>query len=251
MKLTSRLKKIADFVEQEDKVADIGTDHGYIPVYLKREKKVDKIIASDINELPLKNASKYIKSAGLSEDIELRLGNGMEVLDMNEVDTVILAGMGGILISEIMEKDKNLTESIKKFILQPMVGRYELGKYLEKNSFKIENEVIAKEGEKIYQIIKVRVKDSEDSNFIIKKSEAKESLLDDEDLKYEISRKLIYSEDENLEEFLLKKIEKLDRIIESIEKNSEKTNFSYLNKMIKKREKLLGVIKSDFKKDFR
>lgn len=241
MKLTPRLKKIADFINKEDRVADIGTDHGYIPVYLIREKGMDRVIASDINEAPLENAENYVKSAELSDKVELRLGNGMQVLEKGEADTVIMAGMGGILITEIMDFNRELTDSIDKFVLQPMVGRSELAQYLEENFYDISEESLAKEGDKIYQVLKVEKSCGEKDSSEEQLNENAELILKDEELKYEISRALLSSGDPHLEEFLEKKAAKLEKIIRSIEKNSSGDNLEYLERLKSKREKLLGV----------
>ncbi|MDO5708394.1 MAG: class I SAM-dependent methyltransferase [Andreesenia angusta] len=225
MRLTERLKKIVDFIDYDDRVADIGTDHGYIPVYLIREKMMKDIIASDINELPLENARKYIEKANLEDRIDLRIGNGLEVLEKNEVDTVIIAGMGGILISEILDRDKELTESIDKFILQPMVGIEELLIYLEKNDYNIVDESLAKEGDKIYQIFKVK-----------RASKEKRAIIE-----YEFSDALIEKNDIVFKEFLDKKIAKLGLIIESIKSNSDKIDQKYLKNLENKRNIFIGV----------
>ena len=133
MKLTDRLLKIADLVTKGKKIADIGTDHGYIPVYLLNKGHVDFAILADVNKGPLENARSEVRHNNLTDKVDLRLGSGIEVLNENEVDEVIIAGMGGILISELLEAKKSVAHNLDKLILQPMQAQDELRKYLLNN----------------------------------------------------------------------------------------------------------------------
>lgn len=149
--ITPRLEMIIKHVRGKT-IADIGTDHAYIPIYLIENSLAGYVIASDINKGPLLIAGDNIKNHNLTEKIETRLGGGLSVLKENEADTIIIAGMGGILISEIIDAD---IETAKKsnLILQPMNAQYELRKYLLSHGFKITNEDIAVEGFKVYNLI--------------------------------------------------------------------------------------------------
>ncbi len=104
MKLSNRLLEVANFVPKDSIVADIGTDHGYIPVFLVENNISNKVIATDISEKSLDKTVNYIKELNLRNNIEPRLGDGLETIKPCEVDTIIMAGMGGILIIEILEK---------------------------------------------------------------------------------------------------------------------------------------------------
>ncbi|MBQ3471283.1 MAG: SAM-dependent methyltransferase, partial [Clostridia bacterium] len=134
------------------KIADIGTDHAYIPIYLTENGLADFVIASDINKGPRLIAEDNIKNHGLTEKTETRLGGGLSVLKEGEADTIIIAGMGGILISEIIDADIEIAKK-SNLILQPMNAQYELRKYLLSHGFKIINEDIAVEGFKVYNLI--------------------------------------------------------------------------------------------------
>ena len=125
MKLTDRLLKIASLVGENKKIADIGTDHGYIPVYLLNNNKINYAILADVNKGPLENARKEVKNNKLENKVDLRLGSGLEVLKINEVDEIIIAGMGGILISELLNVKKDVSQSVEKLILQPMQAQSE------------------------------------------------------------------------------------------------------------------------------
>ncbi|KJF26884.1 hypothetical protein TZ02_10895 [Clostridium aceticum] len=153
MKLTPRLKKIADLVPINSKVSDIGTDHGYLPIYLLQNNIASHVIASDVNKGPLETAEKNIYLHGYVDKIEMRLGSGLEVLKAGEVDTIIIAGMGGILISELLDKAPNIVNKIHTFILQPMQAQEDLRRYLVANNFKITKDLLVKEDHRIYEII--------------------------------------------------------------------------------------------------
>lgn len=149
--ITPRLKCIIDNTCGK-RIADIGTDHAYIPIYMIENSLADYFIAADIRKGPVSIAKENIIKHNLSDKIETRLGSGLSVLNKNEADTVIIAGMGGQLISKIIEADIEIAKSVK-LTLQPMNAQYELRKYLIKNGFTILNEDIAVEGFKVYNIL--------------------------------------------------------------------------------------------------
>lgn len=156
MKLSPRLKTIANNVLNCKTCCDIGTDHGYIPIYLIKKNIANRAIATDINIGPLRMAKKQIEYLGLENKIQIRLGAGLEPIQANEVDTAIIAGMGGLLIRDIIESSKITAKSISNFVLQPMIAQAELRKYLIDNDFIIVDEDLAQEGKRIYEIIIVK-----------------------------------------------------------------------------------------------
>lgn len=149
--ITPRLKCIIDHTSG-NKIADIGTDHAYIPIYMIENNLAESFIAGDIRKGPVNIANNNVKKHNLSDKIEIRLGSGLSVLKENEVDTIIIAGMGGILISEIIDNHINIARK-SALVLQPMNGQYELRHFLHKNGFKITDEDICIEGFKVYNII--------------------------------------------------------------------------------------------------
>lgn len=203
MKLTDRLLKIADLVTKGKKIADIGTDHGYIPVYLLNKGHVDFAILADVNKGPLENARSEVRHNNLTDKVDLRLGSGIEVLNENEVDEVIIAGMGGILISELLEAKKSVAHNLDKLILQPMQAQDELRKYLLNNGYEILDEVLVKEDFRIYEII-------------VAKYTSKNTVVDDE-IYYEAGKKLIENKDPLLNEFIDKKIFMYNSILKKLE----------------------------------
>lgn len=206
MKLTDRLLKIASLVTEGKKVADIGTDHGYIPVYLLNNKKVSFAVLADVNRGPLENAKKEVRHNNLLDKVDLRLGSGIEVLEKGEVDEIIIAGMGGILISELLEAKTEVAHSADKLILQPMQAQKELRKYLLNNGYEILDEVLVKEDFRIYEVIIAK--------YTGKNIEVKDEIY------YEIGTKLIENKDELLNEFIDKKIYMYNSILNKIEGKS-------------------------------
>lgn len=153
--ITPRLQCIIDHTTGKI-VADIGTDHAYIPIKLIEDNIAEKVIASDIKEGPVKIAKQNIIKNNLKEKIEVRLGDGLSVLGQNEADTIIIAGMGGEMIEKILRDDEDIAKSANMLILQPMNSQYELRKFLINNGYIIVNEDIAVENFKVYNILIVK-----------------------------------------------------------------------------------------------
>lgn len=166
MILTERLKKVAEYVKNAECLADIGTDHGYIPIFCVLNNSAKSAVASDVNEGPLKSAEKNIEKYNLSGKISTRLSNGFENFEKGSFDTAVIAGMGGLLINEIIEKGRDKFSADTRIIIQPMIAQSEVRRYLSENGFVIEDESLAREENKIYNI------------FLCKKGEEKLSEFD-------------------------------------------------------------------------
>ena len=161
MELSPRLLKIASLIKSVHCLADVGTDHGYIPLYLFENKKINRAIAMDINPMPLKRARDNITAAGFADKCEFRLSNGLEKLNKGEADFVVIAGMGGLLMRDIIERGTNVLTNKTKLILQPMIAAPELRLFLFENGFNIENEYLVREENKFYNIICAAAGESE------------------------------------------------------------------------------------------
>lgn len=153
MELSPRLQVIANCVSDMETMADIGTDHGYLPVALVEKRIIAKAIACDVNEKPLKKAKKIIEDYGFDTVIETRLGSGLSVLKMGEVEAIVMAGMGGLLIKDLLEAEALIASGSKKLVLQPMNNQPEIRRYLETHGFKITHEDLAKERDRVYEIM--------------------------------------------------------------------------------------------------
>lgn len=154
MKLTPRLQAIADLIPAGARVADIGTDHGYIPVYLLSNRLATRVIASDSRSGPLKAAAETLKLFNLSHSADLRLGDGLEVLDpLDQVDAVVIAGLGGETACSILERGKDVLSQDTHLILQPMTEPGLVRVWLADNGWEIINEDIAQEDNFFYEVI--------------------------------------------------------------------------------------------------
>jgi len=153
--LSLRLKTIASLVPDGARVCDVGTDHGYLAIELKSSGKASYVIAADVNLQPLKNAESNIKKAGV-KGIELRLCDGLENIGENEVDTIVIAGMGGEVIAGILERGILVVKNNKSIILQPTTSPEFLRKFLYGNGFLIEKEIPVSENGKLYSVMLVR-----------------------------------------------------------------------------------------------
>lgn len=228
MKLTNRLLKIANLVTPNKRLADIGTDHGYIPVYLLNKGVIDFAILADINKGPLENARSEVKRNKLQEKVDLRLGSGIEVLKKGEVDEIIIAGMGGILIADLLEANKEVAHNTEKLILQPMQAQEELRIYLLNNGYEILDECLEKEDFRLYEII-------------VAKYTGKNTNVED-NIYYEVGKKLIENKDKLLPEFIENKIKKYNNIIEKLGDNNSEAVVSKRNLANERIEKLKKLI---------
>ncbi len=152
MKLDSRLSAVADLVRKDSILADIGTDHAYLPVYLVENGIIQRAVAADLRTGPLENAKETVVLYGYSDKIQLRLSDGLDNFVPNEVDEIAIAGMGGLLISQFIERTRWLKNKAVHLILQPMTHEEELRKALFDNGFVMDKEVVAKDGDKLYII---------------------------------------------------------------------------------------------------
>ena len=165
--MSNRLELIASFVKNGIGVADVGTDHGYIPVMLVKRGYKGNIIATDINEGPLNKAKQSLIEADCEEAVELILCNGLDGCESEKIDTIIVAGMGGDTITGILDRAEWCAREDIKLILQPVTKPEILRYWLVNNDFRITNEAQAEENGTVYQIIcavpgrDCRYKDSE------------------------------------------------------------------------------------------
>ena len=187
MKLTDRLLKIASLVDNGKRIADIGTDHGYIPVYLLNQNKIQYAILGDVNKGPLENARKEVT----------------EVLKPNEVDEIIIAGMGGMLINNLLKANEKVAHTTEKLILQPMQAPEELRMFLYQNGYKILDEHLVREEHRLYEIIVCKYEGLEPQEI--------------DPIYYEIGLKLIENNDPLLNDFIENKIRINQNVLKKLE----------------------------------
>ena len=156
MELSKRLQAVADLVSEGQIVADVGTDHGYIPIYLLETKKCKKAIAMDINKGPLLRAKEHIAEHGLNQKIQVKLSDGVKALSAGECDCVVVAGMGGALAVKIMEEGREVFKSLREFVLQPQSELAKVRQYLWENEYCVIAEDMVLEDGKFYPMMKVK-----------------------------------------------------------------------------------------------
>ncbi len=153
IKLSKRLETAAKMVRYDCSLADIGCDHGYVPVYLIQQGIIKNAIASDINEKPLSSCRALVKENGLEDKIKCVLSNGLENINLDEIDDILIAGMGGELIADILSNcDMNKLKE-KHLILNPMTHPEIARKFLYENGFAIVNDTVVKDGRHYYCIM--------------------------------------------------------------------------------------------------
>ncbi len=149
-----RLQALADLVTPGHRLADVGCDHGYLPVYLCLNEKIPSAIAMDVNAGPLAKAEAHIEAYGLANRIQTRLSDGLEKLQESEVDTVLLAGMGGHLMVRILTEGSAALATVSELILQPQSDIALVRRWVRTHDFSIVAEDFVKEDGKYYPMMK-------------------------------------------------------------------------------------------------
>lgn len=230
MKISNRLYKIYEEVATGETVADVGTDHGFVPILLIKNNISPAIIMSDISSKSLDKAINNLKDIKTSTLTSFRVSDGLIEISYGEVDDIIIAGMGGQLIIDILEKDIDKTHSFKKLILQPRNNSGRLRHWLYKNNFNIEKNVLAKEGKFVCEIIVAK------TDFNINKIYEN---IDKDSIKWEFPKSFKYSEKELLNEKINWKIESINNEINNLKKSKDDKTY-----LIKKLEIDLEYLKT-------
>lgn len=214
--ISDRLKAIAQRVENTNTVADIGTDHAYIPIYLIQNQIAKRVIACDIKKGPAMRAMANINVNGLSDKIEVRIGDGLKPILPQEVDCIVIAGMGAKVMQAILTSGQDRISEHTKLILQPMKNVDLLRRFLYENGYTITAEGLVEDGIKIYTVIVAQKGVSQ---------------LPEEKY-YHIGKCLIENKDPLLGVYLKKEIVRMKRAIVEMEKtkasHEKRQLFDYL-----------------------
>ena len=218
MKISNRLKSISDYITCDDKLIDIGCDHALLDVYLCEKYKKMNIIASDIHEGALKNARKNIEKYKMDNRISLRLGDGLSIVNKDEINTIVIAGMGFYTIKDILS-NKEKMENVKKIVIQSNTDVVKLRKYIISLGFMIKSEQLVKDNEIIYTVIE----------FVL----GKEKYTYDE---IYFGPKILKNKDELFYEYYSKKLLKYENLLLQIPKYEirSKIHHKYLIKIIRR-----------------
>ena len=220
MELSKRLSVVAGAVTPGNRVADIGTDHGYVPIYLLKKGNCPFAIAMDVNRGPLERAKEHIQKEGLSDVIQTRLSNGLEKLHPGEVDTIVIAGMGGDLICRILSAAPQVLKHCRELILQPQSEWFKVRHFLHAHGYKIEKEWFLKEDGKYYVILRAQAVKKEGSG----DENTRKTLSYEDEFSYEYGRYLLDERNPVLLEYLKKEAEKKENIASAMEKTLEEND---------------------------
>ena len=213
--LSKRLKNVADMVTKGYIVADIGTDHGYVPIYLIKNGIVPKAYAMDINEGPLKIADKNICLEGLQDKITTVLSDGMNEMTSEMAESVVIAGMGGDLITDILNRGKNI-KGIKELVLSPHRRVDIVRKYLLDNNWKITDENMVIDNNKFYTILRA-VPEKEESEY------------DETEIMY--GRLLLTTKNPVLKKYLEKENKMYEEVLKKVENSKNETINGVMNNL--------------------
>lgn len=204
MELSKRLAAVASLVSRGSLAADVGTDHGYVPIYLAQTGRCRHIIAMDVNPGPLGRAKEHIREYGLVSVIETRLADGLKGLKEGEADTMIAAGMGGGLIIRILNESPETVREIREFILQPQSEIHKVRAYLNQNGFRLTEEKMTEEEGKFYPVMKL--------------VHGEEPAYSEQELYY--GRKLLADRNPVLYRFLAREEERMEAIYQGLKEQS-------------------------------
>lgn len=226
IQISRRLQSVAAFVQEGKRLADVGCDHGYIPIYLLQKKKIEKAIAMDINQGPLMRAKEHIQEWGLENYIDTRLSDGVKALKPNEVQSVVIAGMGGPLMEKILTEGNEVLQTVTELILQPQSEIGHFRRFLIENGYEITHEEMILEDGKYYPIMRAV------------HGKAKEQT----EAEYLYGKKLLQNRNPVLKEFLDREQVNAEELLEKL-KNSQtpsaKARISELEKEWKDRKEAL------------
>lgn len=196
VQISRRLRAVAGLVGKGCVLADVGCDHGYIPIYLLQKGQITRAIAMDVNQGPLLRAKKHIQEWGLDNYIETRLSDGVKALRPQEVQSVVVAGMGGPLMERILLEGEAVLQSVDELILQPQSEIGHFRRFLAEQGYRITAEDMVEEDGKYYPMMKVR----------------HGSMKYASDAEYLYGKELLQQQHPVLREFLEKEQENADRI---------------------------------------
>lgn len=234
IQLTPRLAAIANEIKKGETMADIGTDHGFLPVALWEQGVCPKVILADVNQGPLDRAKSNAAAFHPGVDFDCRLGNGLQVIEPGEVDVIAIAGMGGTLMTEILGEDLEKTWSYKKLILQPRKDIGELRYWIYNNCMSISNEQLVREGRYIWPILTV-----------VPVEKACLGDLGPERIEWEYPRRLLDFLNPLTEEYLCMKLKLEEEILQNME-NGDQTGPAIQNQ--KNRVRYIKELIRDVKK---
>lgn len=217
MQLSKRLTAVANMVTKGNRVVDVGTDHGYLPIYLVESGQIPSAIALDVNKGPINRAKEHIEEHNLTKYIDTRLSDGVTALKPDEGDALVIAGMGGGLVIKIITEGESILDKFKEFVLQPQSEIEQVRRFLiEKEYHIIEENMVLDEG-KYYPMMKV-VKGDDDAQY-------------NKTIFYKYGKGLLENKNEVLKFFLQKELTTYENIMKKLSTNAQENALNRINEI--------------------
>ena len=211
LKISERLATVASLIPKGAHLVDVGTDHGYVPIWLLQKQHIVSAIAMDVNKGPLARARENRDKYGFTDVMDLRLSNGLEKLKPGEGDSVLIAGMGGPLMIRIIEEGRRNASSIQTWVLQPQSEIPSVRRYLHEHDFKIIEEIMLKDDGKYYMAMKAVPGHEEPWN----------------ELEYLFGKDLLLNQHPVLKEFVEKEMRLYENIVQQLIRSEQKESERY------------------------
>ncbi len=234
IELSKRMQSVADMIQPCDAVGDIGCDHAFVSIYLVEQHRAKRVIASDVRRGPITIAKRNIETMNLSDQIEIRMGDGLDTIVPGEVNAVVLAGMGGMLMIDILERGEEVVTRCDQLVLQPQSDIEKVRRYLAEKGYHLADEQMLIDAGKYYNLLDVRVHE------MVQKDEYDCSKLAD-DWCYMYGGSLLRKKDSVLRSWLVKRRDTTAGLINSLSgKNTE--NAAKRLKTVKAEQKTICAV---------
>lgn len=234
IELSKRMQSVADMIQPCDAVGDIGCDHAFVSIYMVEQHRAKRVIASDVRRGPITIAKRNIEAMNLSDQIEIRMGDGLGTIVPGEVNAVVLAGMGGMLMIDILERGEEVVTRCDQLVLQPQSDIEKVRRYLAEKGYHLADEQMLIDAGKYYNLLDVRVHE------MVQKDEYDCSKLAD-DWCYMYGGSLLRKKDPVLRSWLVKRRDTTAGLINSLSgKNTE--NAAKRLKTVKAEQKTICAV---------
>lgn len=222
--LDTRLFAAAELLGTGNTLADIGSDHAFLPIYMLKNQRIAHAIITDINDMPLKNSMDHVNQYRMQNYCEFRKGSGLEIINDGDADLISICGMGGDLIATIIKNGIDTAKSAEKLVLQPMTNHALLRKNITEMGFRIIDEKMIRDRHLFYQI------------FSVKKGDEKQYK---NEIDFEFSPLLRYNKDETMREYIQFQLRVQRKIFAQLQENNQ---LSLMDESLKKIDRMKGLL---------
>ena len=222
--LDTRLFAAAELLGTGNTLADIGSDHAFLPIYMLKNQRIAHAIITDINDMPLKNSMDHVSQYRMQNYCEFRKGSGLEIIKDGDADLISICGMGGDLIATIIKNGIDTAKSAEKLVLQPMTNHALLRKNITEMGFRIIDEKMIRDRHLFYQI------------FSVQKGDEKQYK---NEIDFEFSPLLRYNKDETMREYIQFQLRVQRKIFAQLQENNQ---LSLMDESLKKIDRMKGLL---------